>query len=46
MNTEKTPLPSIRDIECRTVMTETNKINQVLTYISMTNITELSEISL
>ena len=29
----KPTLPSLRNIECRTVKTETEKINQVLTYI-------------
>ena len=33
MNGKKTTLPSLRNIEWRTVKTETGKINQVLTYI-------------
>ena len=44
MNSEKATLPSLRNIEWKTVKTETNKINQVLTYISMNNITELNEL--
>ena len=43
MNSEKTTLPSLRNIEWRTVKTETNKINQELPYISTNNITELNE---
>ena len=38
MNGEKTTLPSLRNIEWRTVKTETNKINQVLPYISTNRI--------
>ena len=44
MNSEKTTLPSLRNIEWGTVNTETNKINQVLPYISTKNITELDEL--
>ena len=44
MNEEKTTLPSLRNVEWRTVKTETEKINQVLTYISTNNITELNEL--
>ena len=44
MNREKTNLPSLRDIEWRTLKTETNKINQILPYISTNNITELNEL--
>ena len=44
MNIEKTTIPSFRNIERRTVKTEMNKINQVLHYISMNNITELNEL--
>ena len=43
MNGKNTTLPSLRNIEWRTVKMETEKINQVLTYIS-TNITELNEL--
>ena len=43
MNSEKTTLASFRNIEWRKVKTETNKINQVLPYISTINITELNE---
>ena len=49
MNCEKTSLPSLRNIEWRTVKTETNKTNQVLPNISTNNIIELlcwGEISL
>ena len=42
MNSEKTTLPSLRNIEWVTVKTETNKINQVLYYISTNNITEIN----
>ena len=45
MNGEKTALPSLRNIEWRTVETETNKMNQVLPYISTNNITELNELT-
>ena len=44
MNSEKTTLPSLRNIEWRTVKTETNKINQVLPHISTNNITESNEL--
>ena len=44
MNSEEITLPSLRNIEWRTVKTETNKINQVLTYISTNNIIELNEL--
>ena len=44
MNGEKTTLPSLRNIEWRTVKTETNKINQVLPYKSTNNIIELNEV--
>ena len=44
MNSEKTTLPSLRNVEWRTVKTETNKINQVLLCISTNNITELNEL--
>ena len=43
MNSEKTTLPSLRNIEWRTLKIETNKI-QVLPYISRNNITELNEL--
>ena len=33
MNSEKTKLPSLRNIEWRTLKTEMNKINQILPYI-------------
>ena len=44
MNREKTTLPSLRNIEWSTIKTETNKINQVLPYISTNNITKLNEL--
>ena len=44
MNSEKTTLTSLRNIEWRTVKTETNEINQVLSYISTDNITKLNEL--
>ena len=44
MNSEKTTLPSLRNIECWIVKTETNKINRVLPYISTNNITELNKL--
>ena len=42
MNGEKTNLLSLRNIEWRTVNTETEKINRVLNYILTSNITELN----
>ena len=44
MNSEKTTLPSLRNIKLRTVKTETNRINQVLPNVSTNNITELNEL--
>ena len=44
MNSEKTTLPSLRNIESRIAREETNKMNQLLTYISTNNITELNEV--
>ena len=44
MNSEKTKLPSLRNIEWRTLKTETNKINQILPYISTNNITVLNKL--
>ena len=44
MNRKKINLPSLRNIEWRTVKVQTNKLNQVLTYISTNNITELNEL--
>ena len=45
MNSEKLTLPSVRNTEWRTVMTEMNKkTKQVLTFISTNNITDLSEL--
>ena len=45
LNSEKITLPSLRNIEWRTVNAVTNKVNQVLTYISTNNITELNELT-
>ena len=44
MNSEKTNVKnkSLRNIEGKSVKTETNKINQVLSYTSTNNITELN----
>ena len=44
MNGEKTNLLSLRNIEWRTIKTETKKINQVLPYVSTNNITKLNEV--
>ena len=44
MNSGKNKLPSLRNIEWRTLKAETNKINQILPYISTNNITELNEL--
>ncbi len=44
MSGENTTLPLLRNIEWITVKTETNKINQVVPYISTNNITELNEL--
>ena len=44
MNGDKTTLPSLRNIEWKTVETETEKMNQELNYISTNNITELDEL--
>ena len=44
MNSEKTTLPSLRNIEWRTLMIETNKINQILPYIPTNKINELNEL--
>ena len=44
MSSEKTTVSSIRNIEWRSVKTETNTITQVLPYISTNNIKELHEL--
>ena len=44
MNSVKTTLPSLRNIEWRTLKTETNKINQMLPYKSTNNISELNDL--
>ena len=40
---KKTTLPSLRNQDWKTVKTETEKINKLLTNMSMKNITELNE---
>ena len=44
MNIEKTILPSLINIEWKTLKLETNKINHSLPYIPTNNITELNEL--
>ena len=44
MNSEKTILPSLRNIEWKTLKIETNKIYHILPYIPTNNITELYEL--
>ena len=44
MNREKINLQSLRNIKLRTLKAETNKINQILSYISTNSITELNEL--
>ena len=44
MNSEKIILPSLRNIEWKTLQIETNKINHILPYIPTNNITELNEL--
>ena len=44
MNSEKTIQPSLRNIEWKTLMIVTNKINHILPYIPTNNITELNEL--
>ena len=44
MGSERTTLPSLRNIEWWTVKTDTNKTNQVLSYITTNNITDLNEL--
>ena len=44
MNSVRTTLPSFRNIEWRTLKTETNKINQIIPYISTDNITVLNDL--
>ena len=44
MNCEKTTLPSLRNIEWKTLKIETSKINHILYYIPTNNITELNEL--
>ena len=44
MNSEKTILPSLINIEWKTLKIEINKINHILPYIPTNNITELNEL--
>ena len=44
MGSEKITLPSLRNIEWRTVKKVTNKINPVQPFISSNNMTELNEL--
>ena len=44
MYEKKTTLPSQRNIDWKTVKTENEKINALLTYISMKNIMDLNEL--
>ena len=44
MNREKTTLPSLRNIEWRTIKIETEKNNQILPYLLTNDITELKEL--
>ena len=44
MNSEKTILPSLRNIEWKTLKIETNKMNYILPYIPTNNMTELNEL--
>ena len=44
IDSEKTILPSLRNIEWKTFKRETNKINRILPYIPTNNITELNEL--
>ena len=44
MSSEKAILPSLRNIEWKTLKIEKNKINHILPYIPTNNITELNEL--
>ena len=44
MRSEKATLPSLRNIEWKTLKVETNKTNQILPYIPTNNISELNEL--
>ena len=44
MNCEKTTLPSLRNIEWKTIKIEMEKIKKILTHIPTNNITELNEL--
>ena len=44
MSSEKTTLPSLRNVEWKTLKIEANKINHILPYIPTNNLTELNEL--
>ena len=44
MNSVKTTLPSLRNIEWKTLKIERNRINQMLLYISTNNVSELNDL--
>ena len=44
MSSEKTTLPSLRNIEWKKLKIETNKINHILPYLLTNNINELNEL--
>ena len=44
MNSVKTTLKSLRNIEWGTLKTETNRLNQILPYLSTNNISELNDL--
>ena len=44
MSSEKTILPSLGNIEWKTLKIEVNKINHILPYIPTNNITEINEL--
>ena len=44
MSEKKTTLSSLSNQDCKKVMAETEKINELLTYISTNNIMELNEL--
>ena len=44
MSSEKTILPSLRNVHWETLKIETNEINHILPYIQTNNITELNEL--
>ena len=44
MSCKKTTVPSLRNIEWKTLKIETNKINHLLPYLPTNSITELNEV--